>query len=130
MTTDLFFSELTSLSSFPYIAFLRYPPFFKAYMLRVDVLNFPRQVHCGIRLNLAHALILVQVGLPCSDSRNENRLSSYCHVTAMYAYVCTKSSRIMYLHICYVLFKHTDSHQASTQASKCNKEQQANPHLG
>lgn len=32
-------------------------------MLEVDVFNFLRHIHCDIRLNLAYALIPVQVGL-------------------------------------------------------------------
>lgn len=31
-------------------------------------------------------------------------------MTAVYAYVHTEPYRIMFLHICYMLFKHTDWH--------------------
>lgn len=109
---------------FPSITFLLYPPLFKAY--GADVLSFPRQIDCDTRLNLMHALIVVQVGMPCNDSANGNRLSLYCDITALYAYVYDKSSRIVFLHFCYVLLKHIDSHLDLREASKCNIELQAN----
>lgn len=47
---------------------------------------FPGQIYSDIMLNLAHALNLVKEIL-CSSVGNENRLSSQCHTTALYAYV-------------------------------------------
>lgn len=109
---------------FPYITFLPYPLLIEAD--GADVLSFPRQIDCDTRLILTHALILVQVGLPCNDSVSGNRLSLYCDMTALYAYVCDKSSRTMFLHMCYVLLKHSGSHLELLRASNCNIELQAN----
>lgn len=108
---------------FPYITFLLHLPLIKAD--GADVLSFPRQIDYDTTLNLPHALILVQVELPCNDSANGNRLSLCCAMTALYAYINDTSSRIVFSHICYVLLKHIGSHLDLLRASKCNLELQA-----
>lgn len=69
---------------------------------------FPGQIYSDIMLNLAHALNLVKE-IPCSGVGNENRLSSQCHTTALYA-LCTPNHPGLRFCTSAVLCNSTDLH--------------------